>query len=602
MNLDTQLAQLDAQQIIRRVDALELEYMFKHALTQETTYASLLKKTRRDIHARVAQTFEQEYPDRLDEFAALLATHYAEAGDDAKTIVYATRAGDANARVYANAEAVAHYSIAIEAAKRAGTLLGDLGVKRGRALELLGRYQDALANYVEMESLARAQKDPALEMASLIARATLFSTHTPLYDNQRAQEFTHQALAYARTIGDRLAEAKILWTQMLFQIYGTGNPEVGVDYGGQSLKILRELSAQPAFAQDRAVREQLAYTLNDLLYAYIQLGKLDLGLAARQEARDLWQELDNKPMLADNLAGVALAQLTFGDAEQGMATADEGYAIAESISNPWSMAQGRTMRGYALLELGRFSEALRALHQGDEFATAAETGGAMIASGCALATHYGKLGMVERGLELGQRALDGAQRYIPDWHLWPHAALVRLHLARGDLAAAQRLADESNLESPQRKLFKAFMPGVATVVLADAELAFAKKNYARVLTLAAEANDYFSGSAPNYLPDLFLLRAAALQAQGNRDHALRVMREASARAKKSRRIRWNVLGAASALERANGNGSEADRLRAAARAEMEFIAQNLEDNPATLLGTGLRGSFLNLPDVRAVIG
>jgi tetratricopeptide (TPR) repeat protein len=341
------------------------------------------------------------------------------------------------------------------------------------------------------------------------------------------------------------------------------------------------------------VREQLAYTLNDLLYAYSQVAELERGLPLRIEAGDLWRELDNRPMLADNLAGVSIAQWSFGDAAAGLASADECFAVAESVNNAWSMAQGRAMRGYALAELGRFGEALAALHESDKFATAAETGGAIIAARCGLASNYITLGIFEPGLEYAKRALEGALRYIPDWHLWPHSILIRYYLARGDLTAARRIADESQITSRERKLFKAFMPGVAAVVLADAELALADKNYSRVFAVADEAFEYLKGSAPNYVPDLFLVRAQALLEQGDLDQAAGVLRDAREATEKARRVRWKVLGMASEIERRRGNAGEADRLRDVARTEAQFIAENLSDEP--------RATFLNLPSVRGVM-
>ena len=104
MNLDVQLAQLEETQILRRLVEPDLAYVFKHALTQETAYSSLTLKTRRSLHLRVARCYEQLFADQLDQYAPLLAQHYAEAGDDAQTLKYATRAGDAAGRVYANAD------------------------------------------------------------------------------------------------------------------------------------------------------------------------------------------------------------------------------------------------------------------------------------------------------------------------------------------------------------------------------------------------------------------------------------------------------------------------------------------------------------------
>lgn len=608
MNLNSQLTQLETAEIVRRSSEPELTYLFKHALTQETAYASLLKRARHDIHLQVAQAIESQYADQLDEFAALLAQHYAAGEDDTKTLVYATRAGDANARMYANSEAVTHYSLAIDAAKRIpapslpfapetlmplnkkdGTILRELHVKRGRALELAGRFSEALAGYEEMGTLAREQGDGALELASLVARATLFSTHTPLNDGKRAQEFSAQALALARRIGDRLSEARILWTQMLFHVYSSGDAEAGVRLGEQSLAILRGLD-RPGVGGDRAVREQLAYTLNDLLYAYSQVGNLEHGLAARVEARDLWRRLDNKPMLADNLAGVSLAQWSFGQPEAALSTADEAYALAESIGNLWSMAQGQAMKGYAMAELGRLRESIAALRQSDEYATAVGTGGAMLAARCGLASLYLSIGMIDLGLAAAQSGLEGAREYVPDWHLWPHAVLVRLLLARGDLASARRIADESGLTSRDRKLVKSFMPGVAAVVLGDAELALANKDCARVHSVADEAFAYLNGSARNYLPDLYLLQATAMVEQGELDEAAGILRKAQTITDKARRTRWQILSKASSVEQARGNSGEADRHRVAARAEAQFIAQNLDAE--------MRVLFLNLPSVR----
>jgi hypothetical protein len=197
-------------------------------------------------------------------------------------------------------------------------------------------------------------------------------------------------------------------------------------------------------------------------------------------------------------------------------------------------------------------------------------------------------------LEQGQRALDGAERYIPDWHLWPHAVLIRLHIACGDLAAARRIADKSQIESAQRKLFKAFMPGVAAVNLADAELALAQNNYARVIAVADEAFEYLSGSAPNYLPDLFLLRAQAFLGMDERNQAAAAIAQARAYLKTTRRIAWEILAVSSEIEQARGNRIEAEKFREAARLEVQFIVSHLGDE-------SLRGSFLNLPMVRAVM-
>jgi predicted ATPase len=119
MNLQTQLAQLETAQLVHHLAEEEPAYVFRHTLTQESAYDSLLKNQRREIHRTVAHAYEKIYADRcMDEFAAVLARHYAEAGDDEQALVYSTHAGDVAARIYANTEAIAFYTQALDIAKQ----------------------------------------------------------------------------------------------------------------------------------------------------------------------------------------------------------------------------------------------------------------------------------------------------------------------------------------------------------------------------------------------------------------------------------------------------------------------------------------------------
>jgi len=91
----------------------ERAIQFRHPLLQEAVYAAILHKQRRDMHGRTAAVLEKLYAGRLTEQAAVLAYHFDQAGDP-RALSYTVLAADAEARRYANAEAVAHYSRAIE--------------------------------------------------------------------------------------------------------------------------------------------------------------------------------------------------------------------------------------------------------------------------------------------------------------------------------------------------------------------------------------------------------------------------------------------------------------------------------------------------------
>jgi class 3 adenylate cyclase/ABC-type oligopeptide transport system substrate-binding subunit len=93
--LDRHLDELQKVDLVREKSRLpELEYIFKHSLTQEATYSSLLVERRKLFHQRVAQAIEMLFGDRLEEFYGLLAHHCELSGEIEAAIDYLTKAAD----------------------------------------------------------------------------------------------------------------------------------------------------------------------------------------------------------------------------------------------------------------------------------------------------------------------------------------------------------------------------------------------------------------------------------------------------------------------------------------------------------------------------
>jgi tetratricopeptide (TPR) repeat protein len=91
----------------------ELEYMFKHALTQEVAYNSLLLKRRKEIHERIGKAIEELYPERLEEFYEMLAYHYARGEALEKAGLYLKLSGSKAAKNHSLWEAYSFYKEAL---------------------------------------------------------------------------------------------------------------------------------------------------------------------------------------------------------------------------------------------------------------------------------------------------------------------------------------------------------------------------------------------------------------------------------------------------------------------------------------------------------
>jgi hypothetical protein len=124
--LDRALGGLVGADLVREKAAEpDLEYLFKHALTQEVAYARLVRPERRRLHGRVAAALEHLFPDRLDELTEVLAYHYREAAHVQRAVPYLVRAGQRAVDRYAIHEANRHYEDAYRL-----TLSLDLGPER----------------------------------------------------------------------------------------------------------------------------------------------------------------------------------------------------------------------------------------------------------------------------------------------------------------------------------------------------------------------------------------------------------------------------------------------------------------------------------------
>ena len=113
--LEDGLSALESADLIRRRDVdADLEYLFKHALTQEVAYSGLLRSKRHELHGRVAQAMEKLLGDRSREYAESIAYHFQNSDTPARAVPYLLIAGKKAIERYALAEAEAQYRAAYD--------------------------------------------------------------------------------------------------------------------------------------------------------------------------------------------------------------------------------------------------------------------------------------------------------------------------------------------------------------------------------------------------------------------------------------------------------------------------------------------------------
>jgi tetratricopeptide (TPR) repeat protein len=117
--LEPMLSRLQAGEFIYEQPAFpEPEYIFKHALTQEVAYQSLLIEHRKQLHESAAQALQSMYAEHLDDHLNELAHHYSRSANVVKAIEYLRRASERAIERSANAEAISQLMTALDLLKK----------------------------------------------------------------------------------------------------------------------------------------------------------------------------------------------------------------------------------------------------------------------------------------------------------------------------------------------------------------------------------------------------------------------------------------------------------------------------------------------------
>ncbi len=559
-------------------------YQFNHNLFQKYLYGTLDPVERVHQHRATGSAIEALYEGRT-EAAVHLARHFREAGAIEQAVSYLRQAGEAAARVHANAEAINHYGEAVRLAQQIDTSDEDLCFlysRLGRLLELDSSFDRALETYEELARLALQRGNRAVELASLIARVTILSVPTAVHDAARARELGERALNLAGALGDPAAEAKILWSLSLAHFF-SNRLQDAIDCGERSL----------ALARRHRLREQTAQSLNDLGgFIYLYSGRIGQARAALREAGDLWRELGNAPMLADSLGGSCIAEVYAGDFDRALANSEEAFRISGSIGNLWGQSYSRWTIGDVFAERGEFSRAIATMEECIRLGERAGFLASQTYTRFKLAQVCIELGaldsagpLVRKGLEFARKHLSTAQQGM--------GVLARLQMRNGDLAGARASIREGR-ENPYRESWAVLH---VPVLLAEAELALHERRSACALAVTGDLIARLRGyGMAALLPEALYLQGQAHLSMGQQGAAVGCFTEARAVAEGTglRRISWRILLALSRLE---PDPAQAAALRRRAREAVDFILAHFDAGHADL-----REAFLAQADVQAVLG
>ena len=414
------------------------EYTFKHALTQEVSYNSVLMERRRQLHGRIGAALESLYTNSIDDHLDELAHHYSRSGNSAKALDYLESAGLRAVRRLAYGEAMRNLAAALELLERTPssperdrrefvlqTSLGPaLMATKGWAAPETERA------YLRAEQLAETGATPEQQFALLVGLFGLLYVGGNLSGARERQKPIWDFV-------DRHPDPVFLleaihhdWSVAL----SAGELEASQRHVERGLKLFESKLRSAAVPLYTAHHPAVCGYAWDAQLSWLR-GRPDAARRCAERAVSLAKELGDAMSAAFALYEKALVHRMMLEPKLALEIAGAAINTAEDVGFLYVLRHARVVKGWALTELGRAEEGVGQIREETDALSANREELWLTLSLATLADACLRAGRIEHGLKAIGDALDLVRR---SGECFWEAEINRL---RGELLLGQSPSD-----------------------------------------------------------------------------------------------------------------------------------------------------------------
>ncbi len=348
--LDGQLTRLESSDLLReRARLPEVEYVFKHALTQEVAYQTLLGPARKALHHKVGDAIEGLFRDRLEEFAGLIAYHYFSAESWEKALPYLIQCSTAVYRVNLFPEVRGHCRRSLECLRHLDKTRERCEQKIDVIIQLVNASLTSdppernLANLAEAEAAAKELDDPLR-----LARVQLM-------------------IGRAHYGAGALREAIDYFQQVLQLAPAFRDPELMAVPGcvlGVTLAVQGRFKESLQLLDEAIPHLEVAKEHHEILLAYSYrgcartcLGRYADGTSDINTALEMATSRNDRNAMAMAHCALSFSRLVAGDYKEGISSARQLLEIAERTGAEFFRYGSNAMIAWGTFRLGQPNEA-----------------------------------------------------------------------------------------------------------------------------------------------------------------------------------------------------------------------------------------------------
>jgi class 3 adenylate cyclase/tetratricopeptide (TPR) repeat protein len=395
-DINSKLSYLKEIQLIRERRRMEeLEYLFKHALTQEAAYESILLQRRREIHLEVADAIIEVFNERLPEFYGMLAFHYSKCENLEKAEEYLRKAGEEALKASASIEALNYCQEALKLYLNKHGDSGDpekiAGLEKYIALALYNRgHHDEAIEYFDRVLEYWGVKRPKNRLIAILILITdslnvIQNLYFPLKKSKKNPDKKDDEII--NLIEKRgLALAQVDTKKMFMDSIGTlkrlnrldiTKTENGVStyieysgmfsFSGISFKISRKiLDYTKGYIKNSDIKSMFLHTFFELLHDFL-LGNWNRQIGYRGELVDRYLKTGEVFQAAAYIIFSGLLEIEQGNFSEAEALVDKLYRIGEEYNNDYARGTKYYLNSQRLLKLRKLNEALNEADAGISF-------------------------------------------------------------------------------------------------------------------------------------------------------------------------------------------------------------------------------------------
>ncbi|HLG20144.1 MAG TPA: tetratricopeptide repeat protein, partial [Bdellovibrionota bacterium] len=335
-----------------RKGSLGSEFAFRHALTRDVVYSTLLNHNKKILHGLAGQAYEHVYKDRPQDHSALLFHHFSRAGLKDKTITYGLMAVDQMVRQYATKEGLEVAQVLWPLLKESGNSAHHLDARirlteaEIKLFDLLGKRQEQLKRVESLEEMCRSRSTPELAARAALHRGSYFAG---IGDFRQTKEYVRKGLDTCPADGGPSRLRMDLLRTYGIAAYSMGEYAEALKHYEQGLSISKELGERGA--------EAAFY--NTVGLVHFNMGQPREALEYYTRAYEIMDEIGDRRGQGNALGNQGLVYWTLGEYSRALEQLNQSHKIFREIG--FRKGQAVTMGNIGVIhhKLGQYTEALR---------------------------------------------------------------------------------------------------------------------------------------------------------------------------------------------------------------------------------------------------